>query len=138
MLSEFELKPFYMAFRVYMEDTDSMGIMYHANYLKFFERARSDMWRQHGIFLTSMAECGTHFAIRHLNIQYLSPARLDDMVKITTTMKKVGACTLSFVQEMRHETERVLSQAQVQVVCLNEQMKPRKLPNLFECGDSSK
>lgn len=121
-----------------MEDTDSMGIMYHANYLKFFERSRSDMWRQHGIYLTSMAKYGTHFAIRDLHLRYLSPARLDDQVTIITSMKKIGACTLSFEQEMRHETGAILSQANVQVVCLNEQMKPQKLPKIFECGEQSK
>ena len=69
-------------YRVYVEDTDLMGIIYHGKYLYFFERARTDLLRANGISLTKMSEYDTYFAIRDIHIRYLFPGKLDDMLTI--------------------------------------------------------
>ena len=75
-------------FRVYVEDTDLMGIVYHGNYLCFFERARTEMLRDNGLSLTMMATYGTNFAIHDIHIRYHHPARLDDAITIKTNCER--------------------------------------------------
>jgi acyl-CoA thioester hydrolase len=117
--------------RVYVEDTDLMGIVYHANYLFFFERARTEMLRDHGLYLTTMAAYGTYFAIHDIHIKYLRPARLDDVLTINTTFERKKSCCLLFKQLMSNQLGKVLSEAVVQVVCVNSNLKPKPLPDEF-------
>jgi len=114
-------------YRVYIEDTDQMGIVYHANYLRFFERARTELLRENGLSLTTMAIYGTHFAIHEVNIRYVLPARLDDVVTIKTTWERKKACGLVFNQKMQNQSEQLLSEATVQVVCVDQNLKPKRL-----------
>ena len=114
-------------YRIYVEDTDLMGIMYHANYLRFLERARTEMLRSGGISLTMMASYDTYFAIHDLRIKYLYPARLDDMLSITSHCEREKACGLLFKQAMHNQAQIKLCEATIQVVCVNEQLKPKRL-----------
>jgi acyl-CoA thioester hydrolase len=114
-------------YRVYIEDTDQMGIVYHANFLRFFERARTEMLRENGLSLTTMATYGTHFAIHDIHIRYAFPARLDDVVTIKTTCEQTKACGLLFKQMMHNQSEQLLSEATVHVVCVDESLKPKRL-----------
>ena len=114
-------------YRVYVEDTDLMGIVYHANYLCFFERARTEFLRKMGISLTAMASYDTYFAIHDLHIQYLYPARLDDVLTITTVCERKKRCGLLFKQEMHHQAQVKLCEATVQVVCVDKNLKPKRL-----------
>ena len=117
--------------RVYIEDTDLMGIVYHANYLCFFERARTEMLRDNGLYLTTMAAYGTYFAIHDIHIKYLHPARLDDVLTINTSYERKKTCSLLFKQIMSNQLGKVLSEAAVQVVCVNNNLKPKPLPDKF-------
>nr|WP_238552811.1 YbgC/FadM family acyl-CoA thioesterase [Legionella oakridgensis] len=116
-------------FRVYVEDVDHMGIVYHANYLYFFERARTDMLRDFGLSLTSMAKYGTHFAIRDVHIRYFHPARLDELLTIKTKCTRSRASTLEFRQLMYNQKNHLLSEVIVCVVCVNDHLKPKRLPD---------
>lgn len=139
-------KTFKTQFRVYVEDTDLMGIMYHANYLRFFERARTEIFRELGQSLTALAEQNYHFAIHEVNMRFLSPARLDDCVSISTKISEHASCSVVFEQSMQNldnsnisgnegiAANRLLCKAIVRVVCINEQMKPQRLPS-FLLGD---
>lgn len=118
-------------YRVYTEDTDLMGIVYHANYLCFFERARTDMLRDNGLYLTTMAAYGTYFAIHDIHIRYLYPARLDDVLTIKTSCERKRSCSLLFRQVMSNQLGKILSDATIHVVCVNKNLKPKPLPDEF-------
>lgn len=115
-------------FRIYIEDTDSMGIVYHANYFKFFERARTDMLRSQGYSLVELASQQIYFAIQHAQIDFISPARLDDTIIIQTRLVKQTLCSLLFEQAMQNVDNKLFSRLTVQVVCVNGLMKPQRLP----------
>jgi len=86
--------------RVHYEDTDLSGITYHANYLRWFERARSDMLRLLGVDQRLAAQDGTGtYAVAELSIRYRAPARLDDVVAIVTRARQVGAASVTLAQE---------------------------------------
>ncbi|GAW33859.1 acyl-CoA thioester hydrolase YbgC [Roseovarius sp. A-2] len=114
--------------RVYYEDTDMGGIVYHANYLKFIERARSAWVRDLGIDQNAMRERdGVIFAVRRIEADYLGPAKFDDSLEVETrTMQVTGARLVMEQVVMRGATR--LFQALVTVVCVNEAGQPARLP----------
>lgn len=118
-------------YRVYFEDTDLMGIVYHARYLYFFERARTEMLREHGFSLTVMAQDNIYFAIREANVLYHFPAYLDDMLRITTSVAGQTACTLLFKQMMMNQNDQLIAEATVMTVCVNRELKPRRVPTML-------
>ena len=82
--------------RVYYEDTDAGGVVYYANYLKFAERGRSELLRQHGIDNTGLQQRhGINFAVRDCSVTYHAPARLDESLSVLTDVQSIGAATLS-------------------------------------------
>jgi acyl-CoA thioester hydrolase len=107
-----------------------LGIVYHANFLCFFERARTEMLRHNGFNLTTMATYGTHFAIHEIHIRYMYPARLDDVLTITTNIEKIKPCSLVFKQKMCNQMDEHLSEATVCVVCVDSKMQPKRLERL--------
>lgn len=117
--------------RVYAEDVDFMGIVYHANYLRFFERARTELLRERELCLSELGQLNILFAIKELNIKYVMPARLDDLLTITTIVSETTACTLVFDQAIRGQEGSLISEAKVQVVCVDMKLKPKRLPNMI-------
>jgi len=115
-------------FRVYIEDTDMMGIVYHSNYLKYCERARTDFLRSIGLTLNEMSNYDTFFAVKHLTIDFKSPALLDDMLTVETSVKVTGFCQLCFLQDIYNQNNKILSSLVVDVVCVNGKMSPKRLP----------
>ena len=115
-------------FRVYVEDTDLMGVVYHGKYAYFFERGRTEFLRDHGISLTTMARYGTYFAIRSLQMDYHYAARLDDMLSIITKVEKLKGCSLFMHQKMLNQDNRLVAQASVQVVTVDSAFKPKRVP----------
>ncbi|MDP3704689.1 MAG: YbgC/FadM family acyl-CoA thioesterase [Legionellaceae bacterium] len=120
-------KKYTSAYRVYVEDTDLMGIIYHGKYLYFFERARTDMLRENGISLTMMAIYDTYFAIRDVHVRYHYPGRLDDMLSITTSVDSMTGCTLVLKQIMSNQVGTLLAEATIQLVTVDKQLKPKRL-----------
>ena len=115
-------------YRVYAEDVDFMGIVYHANYLCFFERARTEMLRKKNLFLSDLMQQNILFAIHDIHIRYKAPARLDDLLTINTLVKRSGACTFIFNQLMQNQQEKVLCEAEIQVVSVDKNLRPRRFP----------
>jgi acyl-CoA thioester hydrolase len=116
--------------RVYYEDTDAGGIVYYANYLKFFERARTEWLRALGIHQeTLLDQESAAFVVRSAAVEYLSSARLDDEVKLLLTVEKLGRASVQFAQQAwRGDT--LLSTANVKVGCIDAKtMRPRPLPD---------
>ena len=117
------------AVRAYFEDTDLSGVVYHANYLRWFERARSDFVRLLGIDQRAVNEAGEGaFAIAELTIRYASPARLDDVVRITTACEELGAASCRMHQTATHEDGRLLAEARMRVGFVAPDGRPRRMP----------
>ncbi len=114
--------------RVYYEDTDAGGVVYYANYLKFAERGRSELLRQHGIDNTGLHQRhGINFAVRDCSVTYHAPARLDDALSVLTEVSSAGAATLSMRQRVARDSE-LLVELSIRLACLNEAGRPARLP----------
>lgn len=115
--------------RVYYEDTDAGGIVFYANYLKFFERARTEWLRALGVGQQQLLDAdGTAFVVKSASLDYHAPARLDDELTIRTTVEKLGRASVQFVQEA-WKGELLLTSANVKVGCVDTAtMRPRPLP----------
>lgn len=115
--------------RVYYEDTDAGGIVFYANYLKFFERARTEWLRAAGVSQQELVrEHGAIFVVKSANLDYHAPAKLDDVLNLTLSIEKLGRASLSFVQQAwRGDT--LLTCAHVKVGCIDAvTLRPRPLP----------
>ncbi|MBA3031475.1 MAG: tol-pal system-associated acyl-CoA thioesterase [Gammaproteobacteria bacterium] len=105
--------------RVYYEDTDAGGVVYYANYLKYLERARTELLRELGFEQHQLAgEAGLAFAVRSLAVEYLKPAKLDDQLEVATTVEALGRAQVTFAQSIRRADETLLT-ATVRVACLD-------------------
>jgi acyl-CoA thioester hydrolase len=116
--------------RVYYEDTDAGGIVYYANYLKFFERARTEWLRSLGIHQQALLDAeSAAFVVRSASVDYLSSARLDDELILRLSVEKLGRASVQFAQQAwRGDT--LLSTANVKVGCVDAQtMRPRSIPD---------
>jgi acyl-CoA thioester hydrolase len=115
--------------RVYYEDTDAGGIVFYANYLKFFERARTEWLRATGVSQHALAaEDGAIFVVKHASIDYQAPARLDDVLDLTLSIEKLGRASVQFVQQASCNGV-LLASAQVKVGCVDARThRPRPLP----------
>jgi acyl-CoA thioester hydrolase len=121
--------PFVIPVRVYYEDTDTAGVVYYANYLRYLERGRTEWLRALGVEQLRLAEeTGIVFAVRSLNIEYLKPARLDDQLAVLTELTLAGRAQVTLKQWIERGGE-TLVEATVRVACLDaKKMKPAALP----------
>ena len=114
--------------RVYFEDTDLSGVVYHANYLRYMERARSDMLRRAGIDQRGHFEAGGGaYAIATLSIRYLAPARLDDVLLVVTRVTRVRAASVAIHQTVRRGGVE-LANADVVAALVGTDGRPRRQP----------
>lgn len=114
--------------RVYYEDTDAGGVVYHARYVAFAERGRSEMLRDAGFEHAKMFnEGGPAFAVVGLNATYKAPARLDDLLTVKTRIAKVGGASMEMHQEICKD-EQLLSEIKVTLVCVDGNFKAVRLP----------
>ena len=114
--------------RVYYEDTDLSGIVYHANYLRWFERARSDMLRLLGIEQRAAAEAGDGtYTVAELTIRYLAPAKLDDAVTIATRATEIRAASVRLHQRALRGPD-LLTEAELRVGFIGPDGRPRRQP----------
>ncbi len=93
------MNTFHWPVTVYYEDTDAGGVVYHANYLKFFERARTEMLRAVGVHQQSLLEQGIGFVVRHMEIDFLKGAKLDDHLEVVTRVSELKKASLTFCQD---------------------------------------
>ncbi len=116
--------------RVYYEDTDAAGVVYYANYLKFFERARTEWLRQLGIEQNRLAATqGVVFVVRSANIQYRAPARLDDQLTIQSQITRLGRASLEFEQSCLRD-DALLAMGHIQIGCVAaDSLRPVAIPD---------
>ncbi|MCE5231862.1 MAG: tol-pal system-associated acyl-CoA thioesterase [Mizugakiibacter sp.] len=126
--------PFRWRIRVYWEDTDAGGVVYHASYLRFLERARTEWLRAHGIDQTRVREeHGIVFVVRDLAIEFLRPARLDDEVDACVTPVRRRAASLEFAQALERVGDgTALVRATVRAACVEaDGFRPAPIPRLL-------
>jgi acyl-CoA thioester hydrolase len=116
--------------RVYYEDTDAGGVVYHANYLKFMERARSEWLRSLGFEQDALRrEHGVLFAVTRVRIEFLKPARFNDLLVVGVTMRRLGRVSLDVAQAVRDVAGALVCAGEVRVACLDgTTLRPRPLP----------
>ena len=116
--------------RVYYEDTDAGGVVYHTGYIRFFERARTEWLRALGFSQKQLAEeTGVLFSVVEMTVRYLKPARLDDMLEVLARADICGGASVAFEQEVRNASGDLLAQGKVRVACVAaDTFKPRRLP----------
>ena len=114
--------------RVYYEDTDAAGIVYHANYLKFAERARTEMLRRLGIEQERLrAETGLSLVVRRGTLEFRAPARLDDDLVVVTTLRALRQASLELDQDVRRDGESLVLLS-FQVAAIGRNGRPQRLP----------
>ncbi|GAD79023.1 tol-pal system-associated acyl-CoA thioesterase [Vibrio ezurae] len=118
--------------RIYYEDTDAGGIVYHSNYLKFFERARTEMLRAIGVSQEVLLQEKLGFVVRHMDIDFLQGAKLDQELTVLTHISQIKRASLDFCQEIVNLEGRVLCKATVKVACINTaKMRPQAIPSFM-------
>lgn len=126
--------PFQHLVRVYWEDTDAGGIVFYANYLKFFERARTEWLRSLGFGQQSLRdESGGMFVVSETSVKYHTPARLDDMLVVTATLQDFGRASLTIVQCAymccADQTNPLLAEGTIRLGWVNSTtLKPGRIP----------
>ncbi len=123
-----EAKTHVFPVRVYYEDTDAGGVVYYANYLKYAERARTEMLREHNIESSRlMAEYNIAFAVRRTEADYLKPAHLDDALEVHSRLLKIGGATLAVEQIIRREADDLVV-LQMKLACVGLSSGPERIP----------
>ena len=121
----------YMAnYRIYYEDTDSGGVVYYANYLKFLERARTDLLRSLEISQAELGNLGVLFVVKKCNIEYFSSAKLEDEIFVSCKIAEIGKVSIVFLQEI-NIAERIVVKAFVKIACVkycDGKFKPMTIP----------
>lgn len=118
--------------RIYYEDTDAAGIVYYANYLKFAERARTEALRQAGFDQSKLlAEQKIGFVVKNCNIDFLSPAKLDDLLTIETNLHDISKVSLSMKQVIKNGNKTLVN-LDVKLVMVDDKMKLVKLPETIK------
>ncbi len=124
-----EHSPFCWPVTVYYEDTDAGGIVYHSNYLKFFERARTEFLRSLGVSQQTLLEQNIGFVVRHMDIDFLQGARLDEQLTVTTSISDLKKASITFCQEIVNPKGKTLCKTMVKVACIDtEKMRPKAIP----------
>jgi len=114
--------------RVYIEDTDAGGIVFYGNYLRYLERARSEMMRSLGYAQAALCAPGLLFVVRDLGLRYHAPARLDEVLEATARLLQVGGGSLRFAQRVNRGASCLL-EASVVVACVDQASgRPRRMP----------
>jgi acyl-CoA thioester hydrolase len=128
-LGHFDGKIHVLPLRVYYEDTDLSGVIYHANYLRYMERGRTEFFRLSGISKMAGLEEDepTAWAIRSIQVDYFRPARLDDVIQVRTTLVDLSGARLNVNQRVTLD-ETLLVEGRVQACITTLTGKPRRLP----------
>lgn len=123
-------KPFSVSFRVYYEDTDAQGVVYHANYFKFAERARTELLRAVGWDrLRQEKELGLSFLVRNAEIEYRAPAKLEDLLHTTAEILAIGNTSLTMRQVVTRDHDgKALAEMKIVLVGVNAEGRPTRFP----------
>lgn len=116
--------------KIYYEDTDAGGVVYYANYLRYMERARTELLSEKGIDVAGYHNSGYLFAVVNVDVQYRKPAVLGDIIDVTTEVRDVTNVTITLNHRIFRENN-LLVEATVKLACINKDGKPQRLPEEF-------
>ncbi len=117
-----------MEIRIYYEDTDCGGVVYYANYLKYFERARTHYLETRGLSVAGLRDQGTQFVVVHAEVDYRSPGRYGDTLVIDTTLADASPASFTFAHVLRERTSgRIVVEGSAKLVTVDEHMKVKRL-----------
>ena len=117
-----------MDIRIYYEDTDCGGVVYYANYLKYFERARTRYLEERGLSVAELRDGGTQFMVVHAEVDYRSPGRYGDTLIIDTTLAEASQASFTFAHVVRERTSgRLVVEGSAKLVAVDEQLKIKRL-----------
>jgi acyl-CoA thioester hydrolase len=121
-----------MEVRIYYEDTDCGGVVYYANYLKYFERARTHYLEERGLSVTGLLKEGTQFLVVHAELDYRSPARYGETLTVETTVTQIGRTSVTFAHVIRERaSQRVVVEGSAKLVTVDLQGKVKRLDKSF-------
>jgi acyl-CoA thioester hydrolase len=122
-----------MDVRIYYEDTDAAGVVYHANFLKYFERARSEYLRERGVSVPELAAEGFVFPVVRVEMDFRSPALHDDLLSITISPEQVKGSFFALRQQAIRKTDgRLLVDALISLACVGPGLKARRIPSIVK------
>ncbi len=115
--------------RIYYEDTDFSGMVYHANYLRYFERGRSDALRLAGVHHAALweREESLAFTVQRMDIEFIQPGRIDDLLEVRTVFLKTSGARVKARQAILRD-EQEIARARVFAACINHEGRPRRVP----------
>ncbi|MGC3973966.1 MAG: YbgC/FadM family acyl-CoA thioesterase [Nitrospira sp.] len=120
-----------MDIRIYYEDTDCGGVVYYANYLKYFERARTHYLEERGLSVAGLRDQGTQFVVVHAELDYRSPGRYGDTLVIDTRLTDATQASFTFAHVLRERTSgRIVVEGSAKLVTVDEQLKVKRLDKL--------
>ncbi len=119
-----------MKIRIYYEDTDIGGIVYHTNYIKYCERARSEIFFERGLIPSNSDKSG--FVVRNINADFLSTATLGDILKVKTKILKIKNSSLVLLQEIYKDEKKIFVMEVLLVYIDIQKAKPSRIPNIFK------
>lgn len=124
---------FHLAVRVYYEDTDAGGVVYHANYLCFMERARTEWLREQGHEQDVLRARGLIFIVRRAALEYLKPARFNDLLDVSVAVKEYRGASLDLQQRITNQNGETICEGEIRVACVDaETLRPCPIPkNMF-------
>lgn len=118
-----------MDVRIYYEDTDAAGVVYHANYVKYLERARTEYFRSHGFLVAQLAEEGFIFPVVRLELDFKSPAHHDDILSVETTPVRTGGASFTLRHKIVRQSDgKLLLEGLVTLACINPALKAQRIP----------
>ena len=118
-----------MDVRIYYEDTDAGGFVYHANYIKYLERARTEYFRSRNFFIAQLASDGFVFPVVRLEIDFKAPAFHDDLLSVVTTPVRIGGSSVTLCQKIvRHNDGKLLVDGFVTLACIGPALKAKRIP----------
>ena len=126
---------FLLPIRVYYEDTDAGGVVHHSSYIKFFERARTEAFRQQGIELNELLSAyGLTFVVHSLTVKYLKPAYLDQLLYVSAEINMIGFASISYNQRVYLERPNgeLICEAKIRLACIDKIFKPTALPEILK------
>lgn len=115
--------------KIYYHDTDCGGVVYYANYLKFFEEARSEFFAERGLSLKQLTEDGVLFVVARQEIDYKAPAVYGDILDIKAKITDISNVKMIFEQEVYNQEKRLLTVGKTVLVCVDRNLKPQALPD---------
>lgn len=124
---------FHWAVRVYYEDTDAGGVVYHANYLRFMERARTEWLREQGYEQDVLREEGLIFTVRSAALEFIRPARFNDLLDVSVSITKIRGASVDIQQTITDQTGETVCEGNVRIACVDATtLRPRPIPkNMF-------